>query len=52
MGSSICSNSLIEFAGATMDDLGIQTGGRGDTWLGGGLTGDCWEGDARPVEPA
>ena len=36
MGSSIRSNSLIELAGATMDDLSIRTGGKGDGWLGGG----------------
>ena len=34
--SSLCSNSLIEFAGATMDDIGIRTGRRGDSRLGGG----------------
>ena len=31
-GSSICSNSLIEIAGVTMDDIGIRMGGRGDSW--------------------
>ena len=34
-GSGICSNSLIEFAGATMDGLSIRTGGKGGGWLGG-----------------
>ena len=38
-GSSICSNSLIEFAGATMDGLGIRTGEKGNSWLGGGCHG-------------
>ena len=52
-GSSIRSNSLIEIAGATMDDLSIRLGGRGDGWLEeGGVTGDCWEGGTRPVRPA
>ena len=52
-GSSIRSNSLMEFAGATMDDLSIRTGGKGDGWLGGGgVTGDCGEGGTRPVRPA
>ena len=52
MGSSICSNSLIEFGGATMDDIGIRTGGRGDSWLEGGVVGDCRRGGTRPVRPA
>ena len=43
-GSSIRSNSLIEFAGATMDDNGIRMGGRGDSMLGRGVTGDCRRG--------
>ena len=38
-GSSICSNSLIEFASATMNNIGIRTGGRGDSWLVGGSHG-------------
>ena len=51
-GSSICGNSLIEFAGATMDDIGIRTGGRGDSWLGGAVTGDCRQEGTRSVRPA
>ena len=41
-GSSIRSNSLIELAGATMDDISIRTG----------VAGDYWEGGTRPVRPA
>ena len=51
-GISICSNSLIKFAGATMDGLGRGMGGKGNSWLRGGVTGDCWEGSTRPVRPA
>ena len=51
-GSSIRSNSLIELTGATMDGLSIRTAGRGDGWLGRGVTGDCWDGGTRPVRPA
>ena len=42
-GSSICSNSLIEFGGATMDDIRVRMGGRG-SWLGGGCHGGLPEG--------
>ena len=52
MGSSIFSNSLIEFAGATIDDIGIRTGGREDSWLRGGIAGDCLRRGTRPVRPA
>ena len=52
-GSSIRRNSRIEFAGATMNDLSIRTGGKEDGWLGGGgVPGDCGEGGTRPVRPA
>ena len=44
-GSSTCSNSQIELAGATMDDLGIRMGGKGDSWLGGGCHGGLLGGE-------
>ena len=43
-GSSICSNTLIEFVGAIMDDIGIRTGWVGGQLVGGGCHGELLEG--------